>query len=256
MRLSHSDFDALQRSILELYAHRDLDAFRQAVPALFLAVVPADYFGLHEIDVDVNRRRTTIVASWESAPRVGRGEVREQAERHGFDHPFTRHALQSGDPSALKLSDFYSRDQFLNSELFDEVYRGASIERLVAAGSFGGGVMSTLNFARGPRERDFTERDRLVLNLLRPHFEQARRNAAWITSLLGNGGGPIEAYGFTPREHEIARWVARAKTNPEIALILRMRVRTIEKHVERILRKMGVENRTAAAVLLTGPTRA
>jgi len=43
--------------------------------------------------------------------------------------------------------------------------------------------------------------------------------------------------------------LAQGKTNPEIAVILQLSARTVEKHMERILEKIGVENRTAAAVV-------
>ena len=63
------------------------------------------------------------------------------------------------------------------------------------------------------------------------------------------------AFGLTPREREIASWVAKGKTNPEIAIILQANRRTVEKHMERILEKLGVENRVAAAVLIAGAAR-
>ena len=54
----------------------------------------------------------------------------------------------------------------------------------------------------------------------------------------------------------MALWLAQCKTNPEIAIILATPVRTIEKHVEHILHKLGVENRVAAAIAITGIIRA
>jgi DNA-binding CsgD family transcriptional regulator len=51
---------------------------------------------------------------------------------------------------------------------------------------------------------------------------------------------------LTPREREVLTWVARGKTNPEIAIILGMRPRTVEKHMENILDKLQLENRAGA----------
>jgi DNA-binding CsgD family transcriptional regulator len=42
-------------------------------------------------------------------------------------------------------------------------------------------------------------------------------------------------------------WVARGKSNPEIATILTIAPRTVQKHLEHIFAKLGVESRTAAA---------
>src|SRR5207248_3835556 len=107
----------------------------------------------------------------------------------------------------------------------------------------------------GRRGKDFTERDRLILNLLRRHFNQAHRNGELATDRRDAGAKPLASYGLTPRESEIGHWIAGGKTNPEIAIILQANRRTIEKHMERILDKLGVENRVAAAVLIAGTAR-
>jgi len=52
---------------------------------------------------------------------------------------------------------------------------------------------------------------------------------------------------LTERQVEVLAWVARGKTNAEIAKILSLKTGTIGKYLERIFPKLGVENRTAAA---------
>jgi DNA-binding CsgD family transcriptional regulator len=52
---------------------------------------------------------------------------------------------------------------------------------------------------------------------------------------------------LTQRQSEVLVWVARGKTNAEIAKILGLKPGTIGKYLERIFPKLGVENRTAAA---------
>lgn len=52
--------------------------------------------------------------------------------------------------------------------------------------------------------------------------------------------------GLSPRETEILRWVVHGKTSPEIGVILGISPRTVHKHLERIYKKLGVENRHAA----------
>jgi len=53
---------------------------------------------------------------------------------------------------------------------------------------------------------------------------------------------------LTAREREVLEWVAAGKTSRDIAAILGASPRTIEKHLERIYDKLGVETRTAAAM--------
>ena len=52
--------------------------------------------------------------------------------------------------------------------------------------------------------------------------------------------------GLTPREIDVIEWVAKGKTNRDIAEILDMSPRTVNKHLEHIYAKLGVETRTAA----------
>ena len=54
---------------------------------------------------------------------------------------------------------------------------------------------------------------------------------------------------LTPRESEVLMWVARGKSNRDIAEILNLSPRTVNKHLEQIYAKLGVENRTSAAAL-------
>jgi DNA-binding response OmpR family regulator len=54
---------------------------------------------------------------------------------------------------------------------------------------------------------------------------------------------------LTPREAEVLMWVARGKSNRDIAEILKLSPRTVNKHLEQIYAKLGVENRASAAAL-------
>lgn len=54
---------------------------------------------------------------------------------------------------------------------------------------------------------------------------------------------------LTPRETEVLTWLARGKTNRDIADILGMSHRTVNKHLEHIFEKLGVETRAAAAAM-------
>ena len=58
-----------------------------------------------------------------------------------------------------------------------------------------------------------------------------------------------EKFELTPRESEVLTWISRGKTNQEIAMILDFSPRTVNKHLEQIFRKLGVENRTTAAAV-------
>ena len=61
--------------------------------------------------------------------------------------------------------------------------------------------------------------------------------------------------GLTTREGEVLAWLSKGKTNRDIAQILGLSPRTVDKHLEQIYAKLGVENRTAAAAIATNATR-
>lgn len=55
------------------------------------------------------------------------------------------------------------------------------------------------------------------------------------------------AFRLTPREAEVLFWVIKGKTNRDIGDILGTSPRTVNKHLEHVFEKLGVETRTAAA---------
>jgi DNA-binding NarL/FixJ family response regulator len=56
-------------------------------------------------------------------------------------------------------------------------------------------------------------------------------------------------FAVTTREAEVLLWIARGKSNRDIGEILGLSPRTVNKHLETIYAKLGVENRASAAIL-------
>ncbi|PYK49812.1 MAG: hypothetical protein DME51_07450 [Verrucomicrobia bacterium] len=75
----------------------------------------------------------------------------------------------------------------------------------------------------------------------------SRHRSAFLKE-RGNGG-PLGSLGLATRKAEVLTWIAQGKTNYEIGMILSACTGTICKHVEHILAKLNVENRTAAAIV-------
>jgi DNA-binding response OmpR family regulator/DNA-binding CsgD family transcriptional regulator len=61
---------------------------------------------------------------------------------------------------------------------------------------------------------------------------------------------------LTQRESEVLHWVMMGKTNRDIGDILGTSPRTVNKHLEHVFHKLGVETRTAAAALALNRLRA
>ena len=86
--------------------------------------------------------------------------------------------------------------------------------------------------------------ERLTVRML-PDCDQVLLHLSeQVTAIRPQG---LQAQGLTMREAEVLTWVARGKTNAEVASILSVRLRTVKKHMERVFQKLGVESRTAAA---------
>jgi DNA-binding CsgD family transcriptional regulator len=84
--------------------------------------------------------------------------------------------------------------------------------------------------------------------------ESAEDDEWLIVATEANDAAVIEsmmlAWRLTAREAEVLHWVARGKTNRDVGDILGASPRTVTKHMEHILQKLGVETRTAAAGLV------
>ncbi len=252
MPLADDDIIAFQTATLALHEERDLDELRSAMPAILRALVPGDLVmwmesGFEGSESDDHRN----VMHWEDPPRTPPAIVSRATELVEH-HPFTKHARETGDWGPLRLSDFYDDAALLDSVFYREFYRHSAIGRLLAIATFRGNRIGTLNVTRPLSEPDFSERDRQLLRLVTPHFIQALTAAELTSARQTASEAPLATLGLTKRELEVARWIARGRTNPEIAQILEMAPRTVEKHVENILVKLGVENRTAAAMMIGG----
>jgi DNA-binding response OmpR family regulator/DNA-binding CsgD family transcriptional regulator len=79
----------------------------------------------------------------------------------------------------------------------------------------------------------------------------------YLYRLTETGGGQEEEFirqylSLTTREAEVLIWIARGKSNRDISDILGISPRTVNKHLEGIFTKLGVENRASAAALAVG----
>lgn len=115
-----------------------------------------------------------------------------------------------------------------------------------------------VNMVLSRRGFDFSERDRQRLDLLRPHLAFFYHHAC---QAAGTSGGETQAphllaspdigpSGLTAREIAVMHWLACGKTDAEIAALLSISPRTVQKHLEHVYVKLGVETRTAAVMRL------
>jgi DNA-binding CsgD family transcriptional regulator len=145
--------------------------------------------------------------------------------------------------SVTKVSDFFSVRQWHSTGMYRDTLRPGGIEHQLALCLPPGpsriprrGQTVRLLFSRGPGP-DFSERDRAVLTLLRPHLHQA-----YLDAERRRRGTPQ----LTRRQWEVLRLVADGYTNTQIARRLGVSEGTVRIHLQNIYVRLQVSSRTAA----------
>lgn len=86
-----------------------------------------------------------------------------------------------------------------------------------------------------------------IIAALEARFLRREQQSPDFRLLLTNPA-PLLALGVSDRESEVLLWIARGKTNEDIAGLLGISVQTVKRHVGAILDVLGVDNRSSAAV--------
>jgi DNA-binding CsgD family transcriptional regulator len=353
-RLRQSDLKSLLAFASECYSGpvtEPFDGFIPRISAACLRLIPcAHTIGYAEMNPETTESRNYFNVAGLATPHWDR-----LWEHHMHEHPVLTHLVQTEDRHARRISDFLSQRRFRDTGLHHEIYRLWDIDDVLCVA-----IPCEPPWIAGVAwhsERAFTDRERLIADLVRPHIGQAWSNTrvairlqsqlqaleAGIESLgtgiivcsgqgsvqfinaqarlhlaeyfgatrqtdqrlpsdlllwmrhedsrlnensdappvrmplvceRGNkrltvrllsqtganlilmeeqptapGSARFESLGLTARESEVLSWIARGKTNGEIATILGAQTGTVKKHVEHIFEKLGVETRTAAATV-------
>jgi len=294
-------------------------------------LIEADWVTYHE--TDFVRRRTLVYVPRPGDEDEDDGVMSDEDWELTSEHPICRQWRALGQDMPLRLSDVTTRAALHASQFYALAMRPWGVEHELKT-RFGWAPWhsKTIAFCRKPGT-DFTERDRLVLELLTPHLARlwqaartrrllaealahvesgsedahgvvflglggepefasasARRlldtyfpepNGAWLTRSVARwleegGREPLSVrrgeralaiersngslllreeqalVELTRREQEILGWVARGKTNAEIAHLLWIAPSTVRKHLENVYAKLGVGTRTAAVAQFLG----
>lgn len=166
-------------------------------------------------------------------------DVQDAAQPLCHEDPL-RNGRRRREYRALKLSDFLTHRQMRKLGFYHEVWKPLGIDdslRVWLPAPQGRGRQLYVERSR----RDFTERERSLLELLRPTFINMLAAASARRRQMPMGQPPL-----TKRESEILGWIADGKTTREIAAILVVSPHTVRKHIEHILEKLDVRTRSAA----------
>ncbi len=248
-RFSYDDPRLLAELAAQLMDATLEEDFGERVVTVFAALVPGAAVSLDQIHPAsglYDLRHNLPMSEKLVSSAVGRlMEVYGQSPVHRY--------MDAGGPETLlDLRELASGREIEKTEFYQDVLRPLSIKHQVAVRLNRPGWTCTLTLNR---DKVLTADLKAFLRRLTPLFVSAHRVACEVAELRRMPGPLREAAtlaGLTPREHEVLMWMRQGKRNAEISLILGCAVRTVEKHVENILRKAGAETRTGAVGQLGG----
>lgn len=330
--LARGDAERLLRFVAEAESIGGDQPFTPDLLAELGRLIHADSVVYNELD-RVRRRRILLVGRPDD--EVDGVELDDETRWRVLleEHPLCLRQ-QEGHFGAVKLSDFLTQRELHRTWVYDNFLAPFHVEYELEV-SIPSPLWHTKTFLFDRSGgRDFTERDRLLLDLLQPHLARiwlAARTHRLLSAalaeldrvdehdprgviLLGLGGevefasppterllreffparsggrlpaalvewlesgdtkplirrrgerrltvqqadGALlleerhEGIELTAREREVLAWVARGKTNAEIAQLLWLAPKTVGKHLENVYAKLGVSTRTAAVARFLG----
>ena len=176
--------------------------------------------------------------------RIGfEGQDEVYWENHWDCQPCSYTARTGDQRSVIKIADFYSARQWHSTGMYTDFSRRLGLEHSLMVclpsalpPTAGPGRYVRLNLDRGPGP-DFSDRERDLLTVLRPHLHQAYLDAERRRH---------PAPQLTARHWELLPLVAAGHTNAQIARRLGISEGTVRTHLENIYRLLNVSSRTAA----------
>lgn len=252
-RPDESDYRKLLDGVGRVHAEVDLDRLPGVILEVVASLVPVEHLSYNEVNTHAGRLRMAGTPDAEAAMR----RYVPAWVRHMGEHPILREHDErvrlGGQPGVRKISDFLPRRRYEGLGLYRECYRHLDTEYqmvlpVVAADGH------TVGVALNRKVRDFSERDRRVLELFQPHLRTAYLNAlarARLRRLFEPAGEEqavkeLRYLGLTGREALVMFHVLQGRTAPEIGAALANSPRTVHKHLEHVFAKLGVSTRAAA----------
>lgn len=235
--LARRDLDALLRFVYDATTLDREDPVTPEIIARLHDLVP-DAETATYCEIDWEQRRVCYIADdIECASNLPLDEVLWEF-RH--QHAIGEHFRRTGDLRPRMMSDMLRPREWRGLDLYNLYFAPFEYELKFGIPSPAG---YTKMFLLHSSRRDFEERDRLVLGLLRPSLQRIDETFA------GRRRVPVDL-SLTRREREILAWVERGKTNAEIAQILWIAPGTVKKHLDNVYEKLGVRTRTGAVTRL------
>ena len=186
-RFTEADLNSALRFVRDCEAAPTLAAFRERVLRVD-EVVPGMLVGYNEVDLHAGTIEALL-----SDPAIAPPDAEERFPGLAFQHPVISYHERTGDWSAHAISDFLSVGEFHSLELYTDFYATMGIEDQLAL------LLPpsdrVIGVAINREDRSFRERDRALLNAVRPNIAHAyetalaRTRAAQLLAALDQAAG-------------------------------------------------------------------
>lgn len=246
MWLGRADLDATLAFLADIDDLDDEEPYTAAVLARLQGLIAFDAASYQEADLQA---RVFL--------NVSPGESDEDAALYWAvgPCPIMDYRSRTGDLTAVRMSDIISRVRYHDLPIYREYFLPVGLDHVLDLGlSAARQRYRSLVLLRGRDVGDFSERDRGVLEVLRPHL-RAREALADLRRRARDADGATtrqdptgdQQVSLTAREREILHLVGKGHTNAQIAAELWITPGTVKKHLEHVYEKLGVGGRAAAA---------
>lgn len=221
-----------------------------------LEAVPAEFISINDIAPVAGGRVVAVVR-----PDLP-GEVFAEFAKYVQQNPLLDRYLQTRDGRAYRFSDVITAEELRELDLYKHVYAPIGVEYQMAF-MLASPEDRVLAVVLSRSDKDFTDAERDFFDRARPFLIQAWSNAIEHSELrdqlLGQSGGDVVGgrplselmgRGLTRRQAEVLVMTARGRSNKATAEALSISERTVQKHLERCYRTLGIAGRSEASDLV------
>jgi DNA-binding CsgD family transcriptional regulator len=239
----------LHEEIVHLYEQEpDLLELPQVLFTSVARLLDADVVAYTEFHQASGEFRS--VMSVEDAPEK-RARAIDAFARHMHSHPLWVHDPAFFKERALRESDFFDDEEFLALPIVKEVFLPSRARYLITIVMAHENYVLSISGYRVIGRSRFSDEDRDRLEAFRPHILRTYRQAQQRTlaKLTPEQRLGLAFPDLTPRQLEVASWLAQGKSNEDIAAILAVGIDTVKAHVKALYSKIGSNSRLGTAII-------
>lgn len=182
--LTNDDYRLVLAALRDLAEPVEAAGYGRRALAVVRRVIPCEVAALNDVDPATGRFVFLTVPEAFPVP----DDAREVLAEHASEHPLVAYVRRTGDGSARRISDVVSAEQFHASAHYRRLYQPVGVEYQMSV-TLELLLPAVVAIAVSRGDTDFTDRERRLLDLLRPHLAAGWLHAQQVsrlTALLGS----------------------------------------------------------------------